>query len=645
MLRLRHLSFVILLTAGCALAQYAPASKPYPGTIRLAVDATQAPQNIFRASETIPVSPGAIALLYPKWIPGEHGPTGPILDSTGLKFTANGQTIPWRRDDSDMYTYHLTVPAGVNEIQATLEFDAPVSGEGGFSAGASSTAKLAVLSWNWLVLYPAGYTAEQINVEPELKIPTNWGFGTPLPKPNSTTRDRLGWVQFAPTTLYTLVDSPVIMGEYYRKIDLSPAGEQRPTELDIAADSAAALDMPADTEQQYRNLVVEAGALFGARHYRDYHFLLTLSDHVAHFGLEHHEANDSRTDERSLIEDTGRKLMSGLLPHEYTHSWNGKYRRSVGLATPDYQQPMKGELLWVYEGLTSYLGEVLTARSGLLNADQSRDGLALIAAGMSHRPGRQWRPLLDTTVAAQILYQSPFQWSSWRRSVDFYDEGVMIWLDADTTIRKLTNNQKSLDDWTRIFHGQPDQPLNAAPRVKPYTFDELVSTMNQVVKYDWAKFWNDRLNYVGPDSPLQGLGNSGWKLVYDDQPSEMFRAREGRGDGADLAYSLGIVLNKNGRVQDSIFFMPAYNAGITPGMTVVAVNGRKYSADVMHDALKAAKNSKEPVQLLVENNDYFTTYSINYHEGDKYPHLVRDESRPDLLTDIMKAHAPSASSK
>lgn len=461
--RLRLLFFLVLLTAVSVIAQTAPAAKPYPGTIRLSVDATQAAQIIFRATEIIPVTPGAITLVYPKWIPGEHGPTGPIVDSTGLKFTAGGQTIPWRRDDSDMYTYHLTVPAGVGQIEATLEFDAPVAGEGGFSAGASSTAKLAVLSWNWLVLYPAGYAAEQVNIQPSLTIPRTWQFGTPLPIGNSGFIANGDYISFAPTTLATLIDSPVIMGEYYRKIELSPPGEQRPAELDIAADSAAALEMPADTEQQYKNLVAEAGALFGARHYRDYHFLLTLSDHVAHFGLEHHEANDSRVDERSLIDETGRKLMSGLLPHEYTHSWNGKYRRPLGLATPDYQQPMKGELLWVYEGLTSYWGDVLTARSGLLNAAQARDGLALIAAGMSHRPGRQWRPLLDTTVAAQILYGSPFQWSSWRRSVDFYDEGVMIWLDADTTIRKLTNNQKSLDDWAKIFHGQPDQPLNAAP--------------------------------------------------------------------------------------------------------------------------------------------------------------------------------------
>lgn len=636
-----RVSLACLLFLSCSLfAQTAAPAKMYPGTIRLDVDATNAANSIFRAVETIPVTPGQISLLFPKWMPGEHGPTGPIVDSTGLKFTANGQTLQWRRDDVDMYTIHVGIPSGANELQVNLEFDAPVAGEGGFSAGASSTAKMAVLSWNWLLLYPAGYSAEQINFQPTLKVPNGWKYGTALPQGNSGIVPGQG-ITFAPSTLYTLIDSPVIMGEYYRKIDLSAAGEPRPAELDIAADSAAALAMPADTEQQYKNLVVEAGALFGARHYRDYHFLLSLSDHVAHFGLEHHESNDSRTGERSLIDDTGRKLMSGLLPHEYVHSWNGKYRRPAGLATPDYEQPMKGELLWVYEGLTSYLGDVLTARSGLLTPDLSRDGLAMIAAGMAHRPGRQWRPLVDTTVAAQVLYESPYQWSSWRRGVDFYDEGVMIWLDADTTIRKLTNNRKSLDDWLKVFYGQPDQPTNAAPRVRPYTFDELVNSMNSVAPYDWRKFWNERVHYVGANAPLSGIENSGWKLVYTDQPSEIYAARASRGN-LDLTYSIGLTINREGVVGDSVFFMPAFQAGIVPGMKIVAVNGRKYAPEILRDALAAGTKSKEPLQLIVENNDYFKTVSIDYHGGERFPHLVREDGKPDLLTDIMRPHATAA---
>lgn len=631
---------VLCLLPLCAGAQTASAAKRYPGTILLSVDASRAAANIFRATETIPVAPGPLTLLYPKWMPGEHGPTGPIADSTGIRFTANGRVLAWRRDDVDMYAYHLTVPPGVTSIEAAMEYDAPVAGESGFSAGASSTAKMAVLSWNWLVLYPAGYPADQIEVQASLQIPAGWKHGTPLPQGTGTAAQGAG-IAFQPATLETLIDSPVIMGEYFRAIPLTAPSERRPAELDIAADSAAALAMPAETEQQYRALVVEAGLLFGARHYRDYHFLLSLSDHVAHFGLEHHEANDSRVDERSLIDSTRRKQMAGLLPHEYVHSWCGKYRRPGGLATPDYAQPMKGELLWVYEGLTSYYGDVLTARSGLLDAPLAREGLARIAAELSHRPGREWRPLIDTTIAAQVLYSSPFEWSNWRRGTDFYDEGVLIWLDADVTIRRLTKDQKSLDDWAKVFFGPPDQPLDAAPRPKPYTFEELVSSMNQVVEFDWAQFWNERLNRVGREAPLNGLEGSGWKLTYTDEPSELFRAgEERRGGGADLTFSLGLVLDKDGRVGDSVVGMPAYAAGITPGMTIVAVNGRKYAPEVLHDALRAAKASKQPIELLVENNDYFKTYPVNYYDGDRYPQLVRDPSKPDVLSDIMKPRAP-----
>jgi predicted metalloprotease with PDZ domain len=630
----RRLSLLVFLVPLCAGAQTLPQQKNYPGTIRLTVDATQAAANVFRATETIPVAPGPLTLLYPKWMPGEHGPTGPIVDSTGIRFTAGGRTIPWRRDEVDMYAYHLTVPPGATTIEASLEFDAPGAGEGEFSAGVSATARMAVLSWNWLVLYPAGYAAEQIPVQPSLRIPSGWKYGTALPEAGAAAAEGIG---FRPTTLYTLIDSPVIMGEYYRKVELSAAGDAHPVEMDVAADSAAALEMPKETEQQYRNLVSEAGALFGARHYRDYHFLLSLSDHVAHFGLEHHESNDSRTDERGLVDEAARLRMSGLLPHEYVHSWNGKYRRPAGLATPDYAQPMKGELLWVYEGLTSYYGDVLTARSGLLDAAQAREALAGIAAAMAHRPGRGWRPLIDTTIAAQVLYDAPFPWSNWRRSVDFYPEGVLIWLDADTTIRRLTNGQKSLDDWARVFYGPPDQPAGTAPSVTPYTYDDLVASMNQVVKYDWARFWNDRLDYVGPESPLHGIENSGWTIAYTDSPSEMERASAERRGGTDLSYSLGLALDKEGRVADSIVGLPAAVAGITPGMTVVAVNDRKFTPAVIRDALTAAKTGREPIRLLVENNDYFRTYEIDYHGGNRHPQLVRDESKPDLLSEIFRA--------
>ncbi len=634
--RARLAVLFLVLTSIIVPVAEARSKKPAPakGPIMLAVDASQAAQKIFHARLTIPVSPGPLTLLYPKWIPGEHGPTGPIQDNVGVKFSAGGQTIPWRRNEIDMFTYHVIVPAAVSELEVEMDYTSPASGESGFSGGASATDKLTVISWNQLLLYPSGFSSDQLTYQASLKLPVGWKFGTALPQAETQSDS----ITFQPATLTTLVDSPVIAGEFFHAVPLSPAGEARPAELDVAADSAAAIDMSATVQEHLRNLVAEAGVLFGARHYRDYHFLLSLSDHVAHFGLEHHESNDSRTAERALIDDNLRRVAFGdLLPHEYTHSWNGKYRRPAGLSTPDFEQPMKGELLWVYEGLTQYFGKLLAARSGIWSADDFRDNLALLAAELAHRPGRQWRPLQDTAVAAQVLYDSPLQWSSWRRGVDFYDEGALIWMDVDATIRRLTNNQKSMDDFAKLFYGPPDNPVNVAPHAKPYTLDDVVATLNRVAPNDWHKFLLDRVNYVGSNPPLAGLEAAGWMLVYTDTPSDLQRTRDNIERVGDFRFSLGLLLGRTGRVGDSIFFMPAYKAGIMPGMTVVAVNGRKYSADVLHDAVKAAKNNKAPIQLLVENAEYYKTYAVDYHDGDRYPHLVQDKSKPDYLGDMIKA--------
>ncbi len=587
---------------------------------------------------TMPVTPGRLILLYPKWMPGEHMPSGPIQDNVGLKFTAGGQTLPWRRDDVDMNAYHLTIPAGATQLEVTMDYTSPVAGEGGFTGGASSTDKLTLISWNQLLLYPAGFPSDQLTYQASLTLPQGWKFGTALPQSGAAQPNQQ--ITFQPATLTTLVDSPVITGQFYRSIPLSPQGEARPAEWDIAADSAAAIDVPQDLQGKMRNLVAEAGVLFGARHYRTYHFLLSLSDHVAHFGLEHHESNDSSTSERALIDDNLRRVAFGdLLSHEYSHSWNGKFRRPAGLSTPDYAQPMKGELLWIYEGLTQYFGKILAARSGIWSPDDFRDNYALLAAEEAYHVGRRWRPLTDTGVAAQVLYGAPFQWSSWRRGVDFYDEGALIWLDVDATIRQKTNNQKSIDDFAKAFYGPPDNSLNEPPHVKPYTLDDVVTALNQVVANDWLKFLLDRVNYVGPNAPLAGLEGSGWRLVYTDIPSDLQRTRDSIEQDGDFRYSLGVFLNRAGRVGDSIPTLPAYVAGIMPGMTIVAVNGRKYSGEVLHDALKAARGGSEPIELLVENSEYYRTYAVNYHDGDRYPHLVRDPSKPDYLGDIIKAHA------
>lgn len=597
-----------------------------PPTVTISVDATTAPRKIFHATLKIPATPGDLTLYYPKWIPGEHAPDGPVIDLAGLKFSANGKTLKWRRDLLDGFTLHVEVPTGETEVNAELDFLSPATFEGGFSAGSSATDKLAVISWNQVLLYPKGWKSDDINYTASLKLPNGWKFGTPLPVASQSGNE----IHFATCSLTTLVDSPVITGEFLKVV---PLAQDPPTEMDIAADSAAALDAPQSVWDNYKNLVDQAQKLFGAHHYRDYHFLYTLSDHVAHFGLEHHESDDSRVDERDLVDESGRKLAASLLPHEYVHSWNGKFRRPYDLATPDYQQPMQDDLLWVYEGLTNYLGWVLTSRSGLLTAEQDRDDLAITAAALDHLPGRQWRNLQDTADAAPQLYFSPEAWHSWRRGTDFYNEDTLNWLWVDVIIRQQTKGKKSIDDFCHLFHGAP----STSPQVKTYTFDDVVNALNQVAPYDWRGFWTERLTNHGPGAPLGGIENGGWKIVYDETPSEMLNTTAGAYHFVPAAFNLGLELNNEGGITDTIEGDIAAKAGIGPGMKVVAVNGRRFSPEILREAIKAAKNSSATIDLLVENTDYFKTYKLDYHGGESYPHLVRDESKPDLLSDILKA--------
>jgi predicted metalloprotease with PDZ domain len=615
-----------ILGVFCAVAVAVSLSAASAPTVTIEVDASDAPRKTFHATLKIPASAGDLTLYYPKWIPGEHAPDGPVVDLAGLKFSADGKTLKWRRDLLDGFTLHVEVPVGTSEVNAELDFLSPATFEGGFSAGSSATDKMAVISWNQVLLYPKGWKSDDINYSASLRIPQSWKFGTPLPVSNQSGNE----IHFATVSLTTLVDSPVITGEFLKVV---PLGQNPPVEMDIAADSAAALEPAQEVWDHYKSLVEQAGKLFGAQHYRDYHFLFSLSDHVAHFGLEHHESDDSRIDERGLVDENARKLSASLLPHEYVHSWNGKYRRPADLTTPDYQQPMQDDLLWVYEGLTQYLGAVLTARSGLLTPDQARDNLAITAAELDHVPGRTWRNLQDTADAAPQLYFSPRAWRSWRRSVDFYDEDNLNWLWVDVIIRQESKGKKTLDDFCRLFHGAPSTP----PMVKTYTFDDVVNGLNQVAPYDWRAFWTERLTNHGPGAPLGGIEGSGWKVVYDDIPSEMMRAGEGDERGVVANYSIGLALKGDGGVIDTIEGMVAAKAGIGPGMKVIAVNGRQFSPEVLRDALKAGKNSSEPLELLVENTEYYKTYKLDYHGGEKYPHLVRDESKPDLLSEIYKA--------
>jgi len=625
----RFLATTILATSLAAFAAAAQIATPTANPIKIFVDTTRAPQKILHAHLQMPVQPGPLTLFYPEWIPGEHMPDGPIINVAGLIFTANGKQLPWHRDLSDAFTFYLTIPDGTKTLDVDLDFLLSAPAEG-FSAGASATAYLNVLSWNQLVLYPAGIAAKDLTFAPSLRLPSGWKFGTALPGAKQSGDN----VEFAPVSLETLIDSPVIAGRYFRAIDLSP-GQQPTHEMDIAADSAADLAMPPEMEAHFRQLVAETGALFGARHYRDYHYLVTLSDQVAHFGLEHHESSDDRTDEHSLTDDASRIYFADLIPHEFVHSWNGKYRRPQDLLSPDYHHPMKDDLLWVYEGLTEYLGEVLTGRSGLRTDEQSREELARLAATYENRPGRAWRSLQDTADSGTFLYNAGGDWGNYRRGVDFYYEGELLWLDVDTMIRKLSANKKSLDDFCRAFEGGS----GGQPEVKPYTFEDVAAALNSVTPYDWAGFLRARLDSFAPQTPQESIQQSGWKIVYNDTPNTMLENLETNHKYTSLSLSIGLVLQADGTVVDAVYNGPAYKAGIGPGMKVTAVNSEQYSADAIRNAVKAAESSSDPISLIVSNGPEIHTYSIDYHGGLRYPHIERINGQPDYLSDILRAKA------
>ena len=545
--------------------------------------------------------------------------------------SAAGKTIEWRRDAEDMYAFHLEVPAGADAVEVTLDFLLPPN-TGDFSAGGSATAQLLDLSWNHVLLYPKGTKADALQFAPNLRLPSGWKFGTALP----VARESAGELEFGRVSLETLLDSPVIAGKYFRTNDLSP-GTEPAHFLHIVADSAAALEIKPGAAADFSHLVAEADDLFGASHYRSYHFLLTLSEHVAHFGLEHHESSDDRSGEKYLTDEDEWKLGAILLPHEMVHSWNGKYRRPTGLATPDFQQPMKGELLWVYEGLTDYLGEVLAARSGIWTNATLRESLALTAAMLDHRAGRKWRPLADTTVAAQLLYSARTEGAARRRSVDFYPEGDLIWLEADVIIRQQTQGRHSPDDFCRKFYGGESGP----PKVSPYTYEEVVAALKEIAPYDWPEFFQKRVYAINPHAPLGGIEGSGWRLTYTNTVPDLLRARESARKVTDMSFSLGLSIKEDGTIQDVIPGSPADKAEISPEMKLVAIDGRRWKADILRTAVKSATTNTAPIELLVENNDYFKTCKVDYHDGEKYPALERDPGRPDLLTDILKPRTPA----
>jgi predicted metalloprotease with PDZ domain len=597
----------------------------------LDVDAREIGRGIQHVHLLLPVKPGNLTLIYPKWLPGEHGPTGPIGGLAGLKFLSDGHPIAWQRDGVEMYAFHLTVPARATSLDVTFEVDAEI-GAGNSNALRTATDAVAIILWNQVLLYPAGVPSDDMRFTSSLRLPPGWNLGTALPQVSKAGDT----VHFAQVSLTTLIDSTVLAGKYFRTVDL---GGSPSVSLHLAADSAAALNITDATTTQLRNLVKEAAALFGATHYNEYHFLWSLSDQIGFQGIEHHQSSDNRSPERSLIDDDLRHSsgIETLLAHEYTHSWNGKYRRPAGLATGNYDSPMRGELLWVYEGLTEYLGMVLGARSGLAPLADARDYWADDAADLDSHKGRDWRPLADTAIAAQIGYTLAPEWISRTRGVDFYGESALLWLEADTLIRSKTHGAKSLDDFCKVFYGAP----STAPKVVPYTFDDVVRALNTVLPYDWRGFWVERLNRTRSGAPLEGLTASGWRLTYDADPSAEQKGTDASVKTGNYYYSLGFGLKDEGTVMTGIVVgSPADAAGIAPGSHLIAVDGRKYSKEALTDALKAGGTDARSIALLVDKDDMFSSVDLHYAGHARYPRLERDASKPDLLTPILSPHAP-----
>ncbi|MGA2544601.1 MAG: peptidase M61 [Verrucomicrobiota bacterium] len=589
----------------------------WPGVITISVDASDITRGIFRVSETIPVSAaGPLTLLYPKWLPGNHSGSGPIPELAGLKFNTGGRALPWRRDPVDVFAFHVDVPQGASRIEAQFQFLAPTDASQGRIV---TTPAMLNLQWNALALYPAGCYVRRITMDPSVKYPDDWKAATAL---EAATQEG-ATVHYKQVSLETLVDSPVFAGANVRVETLAPG-----VRLNIVADQPEQLAASGEQIQLHRNLVAQAVKLFGAQHYDHYDFLLALSDRQGGIGLEHHRSSENGVAAGYFTEWKDHLTARGLLPHEYTHSWNGKYRRPADLWTPDYRTPMQDSLLWVYEGQTQFWGFVLAARSGLNSQEETLGGLASLAARLDTDAGRKWRPLADTTEDPIIAQRRPKGWRSWQRSEDYYNEGLLIWLDADSLIRELSHGARSLDDFARAFFSMNDGDWGELT----YNFDDVVRTLNQVQTNDWAAFLRARLEQVGDHAPLDGFARGGYRLVYADAPGEWFKSNEKARKITDLTYSGGLVLGKEGEITEVAWDSPAFNAGLTVGTKLIAVNGRALDTDQLKAAIKARKS---PLSLLVKTGDIYRTVELNYDGGLRYPKLEKTGSGPSSLDALL----------
>ncbi len=601
--------------------------------IQITVDLSDAPRKLYHAEVDLPVTAGPLALTTPKWIPGTHQPLGPVASITGVVFTANGRPLAWRRDDVDLYQFHVTIPEGVTTLHAHLDCIVTTN----------ITQKMALFDWETLMLYPANTPVRDIPIQPSLIVPAGWSVGTalspigggayPLPSPGSTTH-------FAVTNVERLEDSPILTGQYFQEFGVAP--EISPKHyVDVASDAPEYSKISPALQAGIANLVREADALYRSHHYHDYHFLVALSDVIgSDVTLEHGQSSEYGVPEKFFSDEGYLLAGADLLPHEFSHSWNGKYRRPVGLYQPDFATAQQGALLWVYEGMTQYLGNVLAARAGLKSQSQYRDILALSAANLDYTPGREWRSTEDTAIAASVLRGGSQAWSNWRRGQDYYDEGQLVWLDADTLIRKLTNNQKSLDDFQHIFLGKGG---NTGPLIVTYTFDELVQDLNAVAPYDWATFLREQIVQITPHADLAGIERGGYKLVYADKPNASVSAIQsaiasfpGATPTLDAWFSIGILVGNDGNIQDVRWNSPAAKAKLAPGYKIIAVNGQVFSGDRLRAAIRDAKGKSEPIQITLQSDTFLSTADIDYHDGERYPALERVTGKPAYLDDITK---------
>lgn len=604
----------------------APRDLPYPGTIALAVDASNIAQDIFAVHETIPVAPGAdLTLLYPEWRPGNHSPTGRsrLGRVSGLVITANGTPVAWSRDPVDMYAFHVPLPPQATSVQVDFQYLSPPSAEYGRP---DTTTNILTLDWDTVVLYPAGYFSRQIPIEARLKIPAGWQMASALER----VAEQGGDAHFRPTTLETLIDSPVYAGSYFARLDLDPGAKAR-VYLDLFADRPELLAATPDEVAAHRALVQQAYRLFGSRHYDHYDFLVTVSDTLPPSGVEHHRSSFDGVFANYFTEWGKSASVHSLLPHEFVHSWNGKFRRPADLWTANYNVPMRDSLLWVYEGQTEYWGSVLAARAGLWTRQQALDDLAMVTARYQAEPGRMWRSLQDTTDQPIIQYGAPLSWRSWQRGVDYYDVGSLIWLDADTLIREQSRGQRSLDDFARQFFGVDPGSYGELT----YTFADIVAALNKVQAYDWSTFLRQRLDAVNADAPTAGVTRGGYRLVFTDTASDLYKSAEERAKVTALTYSVGLTVGRDGKISDVLWNGPAFKAGLAPGTQIIAVDDVAFDPDRFKDAIRAAQHSARAMSLIVREGDRFRTVALDYHDGLRYPHLERDPHRPALLDAIL----------